>query len=113
MNIDITQIAVAIIALLSAVITGFVIPWLKSKIGINNDTMSDNQRYLLSLAIETGVKAAEQLFNSDEGEKKLAYVMGLLEAHGYKVDTATMRAEIEKTGWEIHQARIPKGASNE
>ena len=104
MNIDITQIAVALIALLSAVITGFIIPWLKSKISINNDKLSDNQRALLTLSIETAVKAAEQLFYSEEGEKKKAYVLSILRAQGFDVDSSALDAEVEKMVFDVHSA---------
>lgn len=108
MQIDITQIAVAIIALLSAVITGFIVPWLRSKIYVNNDKLTDNQRALLKMAIETAVKAAEQLYNSDEGEKKKAYVLGLLESQGYKINTGALDAAIEAAVLELHSSLYHK-----
>ena len=103
MNIDITQIAVAFISLLAAIITGFVIPWLKSKININNDKLSDNQQALLKLAINTAVKAAEQIYRSDEGQKKKAYVLGLLEAQGFKIDSTALDAAIEAAVLDLHE----------
>lgn len=102
MNIDLTQIILAIIALISAVLTSFVIPWIKSKIQMNNDTLSENQRVLLSLAIETGVRAAEQIYKSDEGQKKKAYVLALLEAQGFKVDTVSVDAAVEAAVLKLH-----------
>lgn len=103
MNIDLTQIAISIIALLSAVITGFIIPWVKSKINVNNDKITDNQRMLLKLAINTAVKAAEQLFNSDQGEQKKAYVISILESQGYTVDKGAIDAAIEAAVLELHR----------
>jgi len=110
MQIDITQIALALIALMSAVVTGFIIPWLKSKINVNNDKLTDNQRMLIDLAIDTAVTAAEQLFNSEEGQKKKAYVINVLAEQGYildkeKVDEA-MNAAIEAAVYAIHQKNI-------
>ena len=106
-QIDLTQIAVAIIALLSALVTRFVIPWLKSKTGINIDKMTENQQYLLKLAINTAVKAAEQLYNSDEGQKKKAYVVGILEAQGFSIDSSAVDAAIEAAVLELHRGLVP------
>lgn len=103
MKIDITQIAVAIITLLSAVVTGFLIPWLKSKIGINNDKLSDNQRALLVMFIDTAVKAAEQLYNSEQGQEKKAYVLKLLSDAGYDINAESIDAAIEAAVLELHK----------
>jgi len=92
---DLTQIALAIIALISAVLTGFVIPWLKSKINLNIDNLNYNQQELLKLAISTAVRAAEQIYNSEEGQKKKSYVLGLLKSQGYNVDDAAIDAAVE------------------
>ena len=102
MKIDLTQIAVAVIALLGTIITGFISPWLKSKIGVNNDKLTDNQRMLLELAIKTAVTAAEQLYKSDEGQKKKAYVLSVLESQGFAIDTSAVDAAIEAAVYEIH-----------
>lgn len=107
MNIDLTQIAVAFIALLSAIVTGFIIPWLKSKIGINNDKLTENQRALLKLAINTAVKAAEQLYNSDQGKEKKAYVLKILEEQGFAIDTDALDAAIEAAVLELHRQLNP------
>lgn len=97
MHIDITQIAVALIALLSAVITGFVIPWLKSK-------LTKNQQDILKAVIKTGVYAAEQLFpEPHSGAEKLKYVKEYLTGLGYDVDTEALRTAIES---EVQALRI-------
>ena len=108
MNIDITKIVIALIGLLSAVITGFLIPWLKSKIGINNGQITENQRALLELAINTAVTAAEQLYNSDEGQEKKAYVIRILKEQGLYVDTEAFDAAIEAAVLELHAALKPR-----
>ena len=100
---DITQIVLAVIALISAVLTGFVIPWLKKKTDVENGKMTETQSYLLRLAINTAVKAAEQLYNSDEGMKKKTYVLGILKAQGYDVDAAALDAAIEAAVLELHR----------
>ena len=108
MTFDITQIVVALIGLLSAVITGFLIPWIKSKININNDKISDNQRAILKQIIVTAVTAAEQLYNSDQGKEKKAYVVDLLEKQGYHVDNEALDSAIEAAVYELHHAIIPE-----
>ena len=103
MNIDLTQIILAVIALISAVLTGFVIPWLKSKISVENGKVTETQAALLKLAINTAVRAAEQLYNSDEGQKKKAYVLDILKAQGYEVDQLAIDAAIEAAVLELHE----------
>lgn len=103
MNIDLTQIILAVIALISAVLTGFVIPWLKSKIDINNGTVSENQAAMIKLMINTAVKAAEQLYNSEEGKEKKAYVVNLLKEQGIDVDVPSIDAAIEAAVLELHR----------
>ena len=95
MQIDLTQIILAIIALIGAVLTGFVIPWLKSKISVENGKVTETQAALLKLAINTAVRAAEQLFNSEEKKKKKEYVIAILKSQGYEVDQVAIDAAIE------------------
>lgn len=103
MHIDLTQIALALIALLSTIITGFVVPWLKSKINVENGKMTEIATATLKFAVETAVKAAEQLFNSDQGKEKKAYVLGVLKDQGYEVDLAAIDAAIEAAVLELHR----------
>lgn len=89
MNIDITQIVVALIGLLGALITTFVIPWLKTKL----DT--EKQKKLEQL-VNIGVYAAEQLFPGEKlGELKKKYVQDLLAKMGYDIDLQAVDAAIE------------------
>lgn len=103
MTIDLTQIILAVIALISAVLTGFVIPWLKNK-------LSDHQYEALAKLVKIGVYAAEQLFTSDMWKEKKAYVVDLLSENGYTIDTTAVDALIEATVRElrIEQGQTPK-----
>lgn len=103
MTIDLTQIILAIIALISAVLTGFVIPWLKTK-------LTDHQYDTLATLVRVGVFAAEQLFTSDMWKEKKEYVVNLLLENGYKVDITAVDALIEATVRElrIEQGQTPK-----
>ena len=98
-TIDLTQIILAIITLIGAIITRYVIPWIKGK-------LSDNQYEVFKGLIRTGVFAAEQLFTSEQWKEKKAYVVSLLEENGYKVDCTAVDALIEAT---VRELRIEQG----
>lgn len=85
--IDLTTVINAIIALLAAVVTAFVVPWIKANATIKQQEMLKN-------VYRTIVYAAEQIYGNGNGAKKLAYVKSQLEAKGYTVDTDL----IESTG---------------
>ena len=103
MSIDLTQVILAVIALLGTVLTTFVIPLLKAKLDIERSNLSENQSNMLRLAITTAVTAAEQLYNSSEGQQKKAYVLNLLKTQGYDVDSAAIDAAIEAVVLELHK----------
>ena len=85
MTIDITQIILAIITLLFGLITRYAIPYVKDK-------LSTNQMELFTIAVKTAVYAAEQIYNSDQGKEKKAYVLDLLKQQGYVLDIDTVDA---------------------
>lgn len=102
MTIDITQVVLAVIAVVSSIITTFLIPLLKAKLDVEKSNLSENQAAMLRLAITTAVTAAEQLYKSEEGQQKKAYVLNLLEQQGYEVDSALIDAAIEAIVLELH-----------
>ena len=64
MNIDITQIMVALIGLLGIIVTSVVVPLIKSK--LTNSQWESIKNYALA-----GVQAAEIIFNAQgKGEEK-------------------------------------------
>lgn len=91
--IDLTTIINTIIALLAALITAFVVPWIKANATIK-------QQDMLHSVYRTLVYAAEQIYGSGKGPEKLEYVKKQLEAKGYTVDIdmieATVRANFGK-----------------
>ena len=105
MTIDLTQIILAVITLLFGIFMRYVIPGAKEK--LNKDQLE-----LLQIAVKTGVYAAEQLYNSDQGKEKRQYVIDYLKEHGYIVDPEKIedpvRAMIEAAVKELH---IEQGAS--
>lgn len=99
MNIDITQIVVAVIGLMSVIITSVVVPLIRSK--LTNSQWETIKNYALA-----GVQAAEILFNAQgKGEEKLEWVSKYIEAqckeHGIEIDTDTVRVAIENAWKEL------------
>lgn len=91
-NIDLTPIVQAFIALLAALITAKVIPWIKSK-------TTTQQQILLQATVDILVSAAEQLYGAGHGPEKLQYVKNELELRGFNIDTAAIEAAVrELTG---------------
>lgn len=94
---DITPIIQAVVTLAVALITAFVIPWLKNKIGAQN--MDEFMRW-----VQIAVAAAEQLYDSTDGDEKKAYVVNFLASKGFKVDTEELDNAIEAAVLELHNA---------
>ncbi len=92
MTIDITQIMVALIGLLSAILTAVIVPWIKSKTSIS-------QQAILETIARTAVCAAQQIFGADEGQQKKEYAMQRVEealkAYGIKIDANRISEAIE------------------
>ena len=90
-----TSVCEALITLICAIITAFVIPYLKSK------TTAQQQTALIAL-VKIAVAAAEQIFDSDSmGAEKKAYVLSWLEAHGVTVDAEKLNAMIESAVYDL------------
>jgi len=93
-NIDLTPIFQAVIALLAALVTYKLIPWIKTK-------TDKNQQDNLAAAAKIAVYAAEQLYGANNGEKKLEYARQALLAAGYDVNTEVLRAAIESAVYNL------------
>ena len=103
MTIDLTQIILAIITLIGAVISRYLVPWIKNK-------LTDQQYDALRVLIRTGVFAAEQIFASEQWKEKKQYVVDLLKENGYTVDSTAVDALIEAT---VRELRIEQGGQKE
>ena len=79
MTIDLTQIILAVITLIFGVLMRYVIPAAKEK-------LNADQLEALRIAVKVGVYAAEQLYNSDQGQAKKQYVLDYLRKAGYLID---------------------------
>lgn len=97
--IDLTPIFQAVLALLAALITAFVIPWIRSK------TTLEQREMLLSITTSL-VYAAEQLYGAGKGREKMDYVIGQLEERGYTADIAAIEAIIKEQYDLLHNRKI-------
>lgn len=89
MTIDLTPIFQAVIALLAALITTKLIPWIKAR-------TTEQQQTLLQSTIRILVYAAEQLYGAGGGAEKLSYVKAELKTRGYDVDIASIEAAVRE-----------------
>ena len=99
-NIDITPIIQALITLVSLVITGFIIPWLRQR-------LSNEKREKLRSWVAVAVRAAEQLYGSKTGLQKKEYVVTFLLSKGLVFDVDEVTAMIES---EVYQLTKEKQA---
>lgn len=86
--IDLTNIVNAVLALAAALITAFVIPWIKAK-------ATAQQQEALSGVYRILVYAAEQLYGAGNGAEKLAYVEAKLREKGYTIDHDLIEATVK------------------
>lgn len=94
---NITTIIEAVITLIIAVFTAFIIPFIKSK------TTVQQQAALMAL-VRIAVSAAEQLYRgSGLGKQKKDYVISWLDAHGLTVDAEKLDAMIESAVYELRK----------
>lgn len=103
MKIDYTELIQALIALLSAVITGLLIPYLKRKI-------SEQKLEELRKWVAVAVKAAEQLYGSKAGLQKKEYVVSFLLSKGIVFDVEEVTALIESEVYKLTQETGTKKA---
>lgn len=87
--INLTPVINAFIALVAALVTAFLIPWIKS-----NTTAKQQEQMMLW--VEIAVHAAEQIYKgSGRGAEKKEYVMQFLADKGYTADLNEIEAAIE------------------
>ena len=92
---NITEIILAIITLISALVSAFVIPLVKKKVGAEN--MADFLRW-----VEIGVAAAEQIFTTVATAEKKQYVIDFLYAKGFAYNELEVDAAIEAAVNRLH-----------
>ena len=97
---DITPIIEAVAALIAALITAFLVPYIKSK-------TTAQQQAEINAWVKIAVTAAEQIYRgSGRGEEKKAYVINWLREHGITVDEAKLDALIEAAVYDLNSNGI-------
>lgn len=97
--IDVTDIIVAVIGVIGAILTGIVFPLIKAKV------TNEQWQTITSYAV-AGVQAAEIIFNAQgQGEAKFEWVADYIEQrcaeHGIKIDADTIKVVIENAWAEL------------
>lgn len=93
--IDITPIMEAVATLAVALITTFVVPYIKSKTTLE-------QQNQLNAWVKIAVTAAEKVYEGPgQGDKKKVYVLTWLKGHGIVVDEDKLDAMIEAAVYEL------------
>lgn len=85
--IDLTPIINAVIALIAAIISVKVIPWIKAK-------TTNEQQAMLRATVKTLVFAAEQVYGAGEGYAKMTYVKNGLRNRGFDIDVDEIEAAV-------------------
>ena len=97
--IDITNIVSTVIALIVALISTFLIPWLKNRV----DTEKFEQ---IKEWTRVAVQAAEMIYKGvGRGEEKKTFVINYLNSKGFKIDTDTIDALIESAVHELERGK--------
>lgn len=94
--IDLTPVIEAVIVLLGAVVTVFLVPWIKRQ------TSAKDREELLKW-VEIAVAAAEQLFDSTQGEEKKEAVVEFLRKEGFVFSEAEIDTAIEAAVLKLHR----------
>lgn len=107
MTIDLTQIILAIITLIGAILTRYLIPYL-----IEN--VDDKKRAKVADLITTLVEAADRYLKSASGEERLQYVIDGLAEKGITVDISDVHNEYrEMIESAVEKLRIKQNASQQ
>jgi len=97
---DITDIAKIAITLICAVISTFLIPWIKSK-------TNEKQREMIKGWVSVAVAAAEQIYRyTDDPSEKYHYVRDFLLSRGITYDENEIEALIEA---EVYKLKLEQG----
>lgn len=97
---DITPIIEAVFALLAAIITAVVIPYIKNR-------TTAQQQAEINAWVRIAVTAAEQVYKgAGRGEEKKAFVLEWLKSHGVTVDMEKLDALIESAVYDMNNGLI-------
>lgn len=100
---DFTPILQALAALLAAVVTAVVVPYIKSR-------TTASQQAQVGEWVKIAVTAAEQIYNgSGRGREKKQYVLNWLREHGITVEEKQLDALIEAAVYELKNSFLTIG----
>lgn len=89
MDINWTDIILAIISLIGTVLMAVLVPYIRTK---TTEVQRDKIQNLVSIAVQ----AAEQIFNLPKmGEQKKDYVMDYIQSKGYNISREDLNVYIE------------------
>ena len=96
---DITIIIEIAVTVISALLTGFLIPFVRSK-------MTEEKKEKLEFWLSAAVKAAEQIFRNNEksGKQKKDYVVSFLLSKGLVFDVDEVNALIESEVYKLKES---------
>lgn len=97
-----------VLALVSMVISAFLIPWLHSH-------LNEQQRKELQDWVDIAVRAAQQLYHDLNGAERKEFVMRFLVAQGYDPEDETVHQLVEAAVFRLHrqsEASVPPPASD-
>jgi hypothetical protein len=108
-TVDITQVVVAGIGFAGLIVTGFLIPYLKSKSKYWKEQSEGEQVFNVRSWVRFAVEAAEMMYaGPGRGAEKLDYVMDyitrLLISKGITMDQQQVRIMIESTLLELKKS---------
>jgi len=93
--VDIMPIFEALLALLAALVTAYLIPWLKQK-------QCRERQQNLAFWLKAAVEAAEEYFiGHGRGAEKAAYVRQFLAKRGWRLDEQEAAVLINSTVWDL------------
>ena len=95
--IDLTPIINALILIVAALISAYLIPWIKSK-------KTAQEIANLEKWADIAAAAAQQLFYQLDGESRLAHALGVMKEAGFDVDTIEVRNALEAAVLKLHNA---------
>lgn len=101
---NITEVLQAFVYLIAAILTVFVVPAIKNKVGAQN--MDEFLRW-----VDIAVAAAEQLYDSADGKAKKEYVLSYLSGKGFCVDGEELDLAIEAAVNRLHHELYGGGAA--
>lgn len=104
--IDLTPIFQAVIALIVALITAFLIPYIKSK--TTAERFADIEKWA-----KIAVNAAEMIYSgTGRGAEKKKYVIEFLTAKGYKLDIESIDNLIEAAVLSLQSEKPEEGSAD-